>query len=63
MTDKGKIRKNFSLFRKTTRPHHFDASKKTIITDPEGSYTGIPLNSNGERDFNDMYPTQDADDL
>ena len=63
MENKGNFRrKKFSLFRKFSPTYHFEASPKGIISDPQGSYTGTPLNSTGEPDYNE-YPTQDADDL
>ena len=33
------------------------------IGDPLGSYTGLPVNSTGEISTEDLFPTQDADDL
>ena len=61
MENKGKIRKpKLSAFRKSTFPRHFEAAKNDIISDPQGSYTGTPV-SYGDED--DLYPTQDADDL
>ena len=64
MENKGKIRhRKFTLFRKSVTPHHFEPVQKHIITDPEGSYTGTPVNQSGEISFTDLYPTQDADDL
>lgn len=63
MENKGKIRKSgHSAFRKSTFPRHFEASKNNIISDTEGSYTGTPVSFAGE-DTDDLYPTQDADDL
>lgn len=64
MENKGNIsHRKFTLFRKPSAPRHFEAAKNPIITDPEGSYTGTPVNQTGEINFNDLYPTQDADDL
>ncbi len=64
MKNKGKIRhRNFTLFRKSTQPKHFEQTKGPIITDPQGSYTGTPVNQSGDISFNDLFPTQDADDL
>lgn len=61
MENKGKIkRKGLSAFRKSSFPRHFEAAKNSIINDVEGSYTGTPV-SFGEEE--DLYPTQDADDL
>ena len=61
MENKGKIRKSkLSAFRKSTFPRHFEAAKNSIISDTEGSYTGTPV-SFGDED--DLFPTQDADDL
>ena len=63
MENKGNFRrKKFSLFRKSSSGCHFEATPKGIISDPQGSYTGTPLNFTGEPDYNE-YPTQDADDL
>ena len=64
MENKGKIRRrSFTLFRKSRPPQHFSPAKKPVITDPEGSYTGTPVNFMGEISADDLYPTQDADDL
>ena len=64
MENKGKIcLKGFTLFRKNRTPQHFESAKKPVITDPEGSYTGTPVNFMGEITADDLYPTQDADDL
>ena len=63
MENNGKLTKRkFFLFRKSTAPHHFESAKSTIITDPNGSYTGTPVNEKGTV-LPDEIPTQDADDL
>ena len=58
-----KRRGHITIFRKSAAPRHFEATRKPIITDPQGSYTGTPVNGAGELNLNDLYPTQDADDL
>ncbi len=61
MENKGRIRKSkLSAFRKSTLPRHFEAAKNSIISDTDGSYTGTPVSFSDE---DDLYPTQDADDL
>ncbi len=61
MENNGKIKKSkCSAFRKSTFPRHFEAAKNSIVSDAEGSYTGTPVSFSDE---DDLYPTQDADDL
>ena len=61
MENKGKIKSSkISAFRKSSFPRHFEAAKNSIVSDTEGSYTGTPVSFGNE---DDLYPTQDADDL
>lgn len=61
MKNKGKFNlSKLSVFKKSSFPRHFEATKNSIVSDPQGSYTGTPVCFN---DDEDLYPTQDADDL
>ncbi len=64
MANKGNSRRpKLSTFRKSSFPRHFEATKNPIISDTEGSYTGTPVGFCENEDTEDLYPTQDADDL
>lgn len=64
MANNGKIKRpKMSVFRKSSFPRHFEAAKNSIISDTEGSYTGTPVSFGEDEIPEDLYPTQDADDL
>ncbi len=49
-------------FRKSYRSRHF-TGEAPPVSDVLGSYTGTPVNLNCMTDYEDLFPTQDADDL
>ena len=52
-----RARKKVISFRKKRLPDHFSSADMRIKSDVDGSYTGIPV------DTEDPHPVQDADDL